>query len=60
MGGFHACNVFLAVIGKRFGSAGFRDFIVEPRLAGPDQFERTSITTMSFLYLKLFSRLCYD
>ena len=38
MGGFHACNVFLAVIGKRFGSAGFRDFIVEPRLAGPDQF----------------------
>ena len=41
MGGFHACNVFLAVIGKRFGSVGFRDLIVEARLAGPDQFKGT-------------------
>ena len=37
MSGFHACNVFLAMIRKRFGSAGLRDLIVETRLAGPDQ-----------------------
>lgn len=29
LGGFHACGIFLVVIGKRFGSAGFRDVIVE-------------------------------
>ena len=37
MGGFHACNVFLAVTGKRFGSAGLRDLIVKAHSAGPNQ-----------------------
>ena len=37
IGGFHACNVFLAVIGKRFGSAGLRDLIEEAHIAGPNQ-----------------------
>ena len=37
MGGFHACNVFLAVTGKHFGSAGLRDLIVKAHSAGPDQ-----------------------
>ena len=37
MGSFHAYNVFLAVIGKRFGSTGLRNLIVEARLASPDQ-----------------------
>ena len=36
MGGFHACGIFLAVIGKRFEPAGLHDLIVEPRLSGPD------------------------
>ena len=40
MGGFHACNVFLAVIGKRFGSAGLKDLMIEARLAGPEQVNR--------------------
>ena len=36
MGGFHACRSFLAVIGKRFGSAGLLDLIVEACLSGPE------------------------
>ena len=36
MGGFHGCRIFLAVIGKRFGSAGLRDLIIEARLFGPE------------------------
>ena len=40
MGGFHASCIFLAVIGKRFGSAGIRDLIVEAGLTGPDSVER--------------------
>ena len=39
MGGFHACGIFLAVIGKRFGSAGVQDLIVEVGLAGSDSTE---------------------
>ena len=34
MGGFHACRIFLAVIGKRFGSAGLHDLTVEACLSG--------------------------
>ena len=41
MGGYHACNVFLTVIGKGFGSAGLKDLIVEARSAGPDQVKGT-------------------
>ena len=40
MGGFHACGIFLAVIGKRFGSAGIRDLIIEAGIAGSDATER--------------------
>ena len=40
MGGFHACGIFLAVIGKRFGSAGIRDLIIEAGIAGSDSTER--------------------
>ena len=36
MGGFHACGIFLAVIGKRFGSAGLHDLTVEACLSGPE------------------------
>ena len=36
MGGFHACGIFLAVIGKRFGSADLHDLIVEAGLLGPE------------------------
>ena len=36
MGGFHACGIFLAVIGKRFGSAGLHDLIAEACLSGPE------------------------
>ena len=36
MGGFHACGIFLAVIGKRFGLADLHDFIVEACLSGPE------------------------
>ena len=41
MGGYHACNVFLTVIGKGFGSAGLKDLIVEAPSAGPDQVKGT-------------------
>lgn len=34
MGGFHACCIFLPVIGKRFGSGGLRDIIGETGLVG--------------------------
>lgn len=40
MGGFHACGIFLAVIGKRFGSAGLKDLIIESNLAGTDSTDR--------------------
>ena len=39
MGGFHAIGIFIAVIGKRFGSAGLRDLIIESGLAGSDSTE---------------------
>ena len=39
MGPFHACCVYLAVLGKRFGSAGLRKIIVEADLTGPGSFE---------------------
>ena len=37
IGGSLTCNVFLAVIGKCFGSTGFRDLIAETCLADPDR-----------------------
>lgn len=40
MGGFHGCGIFLAVIGKGFGSAGIRDLIIEAGIAGSDSTER--------------------
>ena len=39
MGGFHACGIFLVVIGKRFASAGLHDLIIEAGLAGLDSTE---------------------
>ena len=36
MGGFHACGIFPADIGKCFGSAGLKDLIMEANLAGTD------------------------
>ena len=36
MGGFYACVIFLAVIGKRFVFGGLHDLIVEARLSGPE------------------------
>ena len=36
MGSFHACRIFLTVIGKRFEFAGLHDLIVEARLSGPE------------------------
>ena len=35
MGGFHACCIFLAVIGKRYASGGLRDIVIESGLVGP-------------------------
>ena len=35
MGGFHACCIFLAVIGKHFASGGLRDIVIESGLVGP-------------------------
>ena len=34
MGGFHASYIFIAVIGKRFGTAGLKDFCIEATLIG--------------------------
>ena len=39
VGGFHACGIFLAVIGKRFAPAGLCDLITEAGLAGSDSTE---------------------
>ena len=39
MGGFHACCIFLAVIGKRFASGGLRDIFIESGLVGPGTIE---------------------
>ena len=39
MGGFHACCIFIAVIGKRFGSAGLKDMILEAGLIGEGSIE---------------------
>ena len=41
MGCFHASRIFLAVIGKRFGSAGLHDLIVEAHLSGPESVNQT-------------------
>ena len=38
-GGFHACSIFLAVIGKRFASGGLRDIVIESGLVGPGTIE---------------------
>ena len=40
MGGFHACRIFLAAIGKRFGSAGLHDLIVDACLSRPESINR--------------------
>ena len=34
IGSFHACCMFLAVIGKPFASGGLRDIVIEPKLVG--------------------------
>ena len=39
MGGFHACGIFIAVIGKRFSSAGLKDVIIETNVVGPGTIE---------------------
>ena len=39
MGPFHACCIYLAVLGKGFGSAGLREIIVEADLTGPGSAE---------------------
>ena len=39
MGGFHACCIFLAVIGKRFASGGLTDIVIESGLVGPGTVE---------------------
>ena len=36
---FHAFCIYLAVLGKRFGSAGLREIIVEADLIGPGSVE---------------------
>ena len=41
MGGFHACGIFIAVIGKRFASAGLRDVIIESDLLGSSSVDST-------------------
>ena len=39
MGGFHACCIFLAVIGKRFASGGLRNIVIESGLVGSGTIE---------------------
>ena len=39
MGPFHGCCIYLAVLGKRFGSAGLREIIVEANLTGSGSVE---------------------
>ena len=39
MGGFHACGIFIAVIGKRFSAAGLKDILIESDLIGPSAIE---------------------
>ena len=39
MGGFHACCIFLAVIGKRFASGDLTDIVIESGLVGPGTVE---------------------
>ena len=39
MGPFYACCIYLAVLGKRFGSAGLREIIAEADLTGPGSVE---------------------
>ena len=52
MGAFHTALTFLAVIGKRFGDAGLRDWIVEAELLG--------ITMIRFGNLDLLpDSICY-
>ena len=41
MGGFHACCIFISVIGKRFGAAGLKEIIVEADLIGTGSVEAT-------------------
>ena len=36
MGSFYACCIYLAVLSKRFDSAGLREVIVEADLTGPE------------------------
>ena len=35
MGPFHACCIFMAVVGKRFGGADIKEIIIETNLTGP-------------------------
>ena len=39
MSPFHACSIYLVVLGKRFDSAGLRKIIVEADLTGPGSVE---------------------
>ena len=41
MGGFHACCIFISVIGKRFGAGGLKDIIVGADLTGTGSVEAT-------------------
>ena len=40
MGGFHACCIFLSVIGKRFADAGLKDLIIESRIMGEESVDQ--------------------
>ena len=39
MGPFHPCCIYLAVLGKRFGSAGLTEIVVKADLTGPGSVE---------------------
>ena len=39
MGPFHACCIYLAVLGKSFDATGLREVIAEADLAGPGSVE---------------------
>ena len=40
IGGFHACCIFIAVIGKRFAAADLQDFCIEADLVGTASAEK--------------------
>ena len=41
MGSFHASCIFIAVIGKRFGRAGLKNFCIEGTMVGPGSIDST-------------------